>query len=190
MQENTQNAISFVYPLVNSHLAGSFGFNTNLLDNNLINLAVVVGILVYFGKGVLSTLLNNRKEVILNTIRDAEERYQEAIEKLNQARIRLQQAKTKADEIRVNGLFQIEKEKLELIKAAEEDSKRLEESRNATIRFEEQRVIEQVRQQVSRLALERSFQTLNNLLKSSEDVHGRLIKDYINMFEKLETPVL
>lgn len=26
--------------------------NTNLLDTNLINLAVVVGVLVYFGKGV------------------------------------------------------------------------------------------------------------------------------------------
>jgi F-type H+-transporting ATPase subunit b len=27
-------------------------FNTNLLDTNLINLAVVIGVLVYFGKGV------------------------------------------------------------------------------------------------------------------------------------------
>jgi F-type H+-transporting ATPase subunit b len=30
----------------------SLGFNTNLLDTNLINLAVVIGVLVYFGKGV------------------------------------------------------------------------------------------------------------------------------------------
>lgn len=187
MQENIDYAIHLLSPLVKYHLAGGFGLNTNLLDTNVINLAVVVGVLVYFGKGILITLLNNRKEAILNTIRDAEERYQEAIDKLNQARTRLQQAKTKADEIRVNGLVQMEKEKLELIKAAEEDSKRLEESKNATIRYEEQRVIEQVRQQVSRLALERAFETLKNLLKSSEDVHVRLIKDYINVFEKLET---
>ena len=33
-------------------LAGGFGFNTNLLETNLINLAVVIGVLVYFGKGV------------------------------------------------------------------------------------------------------------------------------------------
>jgi F-type H+-transporting ATPase subunit b len=32
--------------------AGGFGFNTNLLETNLINLAVVIGVLVYFGKGV------------------------------------------------------------------------------------------------------------------------------------------
>jgi hypothetical protein len=32
--------------------AGGFGFNTNLLETNLINLTVVIGVLVYFGKGV------------------------------------------------------------------------------------------------------------------------------------------
>jgi F-type H+-transporting ATPase subunit b len=30
----------------------SLSFNTNILDTNLINLAVVIGVLVYFGKGV------------------------------------------------------------------------------------------------------------------------------------------
>lgn len=33
-------------------LATSFGLNTNLLETNLINLGVVIGVLVYFGKGV------------------------------------------------------------------------------------------------------------------------------------------
>lgn len=33
-------------------IAGSFGLNTNLLETNLINLSVVIGLLVYFGKGV------------------------------------------------------------------------------------------------------------------------------------------
>ncbi len=40
----------------------------------------------------------------------------------------------------------MEKEKQELIHVADEDSKWLEDSKNATIRFEEQRAIEQVRQ--------------------------------------------
>jgi F-type H+-transporting ATPase subunit b len=182
--EKSKDTIDFLIPLMSSHLAGGFGLNTNLLDTNLINLAVVIGLLFYFGKGVLSTLLNNRKETILSTIRDAEERYQEATDKLNQARMRLQQAKTKADEIRVNGLSQMEREKQELIKAAEEDSKRLEDSKNATIRFEEQRAIEQVRQQVSRLALERAFETLNNRLNA--DLHARMIDYHISLFKTLD----
>jgi F-type H+-transporting ATPase subunit b len=32
--------------------AGGFGLNTNLLETNLINLTVVIGVLIYFGKGV------------------------------------------------------------------------------------------------------------------------------------------
>ncbi len=58
----------------------------------------------------------------------------------------MQRAKVKADEIRVNGLSQMEREKQELIHVADEDLKWLEDSKNATIHFEEQRAIEQVRQ--------------------------------------------
>jgi len=121
----------------------------------------------------------------LSTINDAEERYKEATDKLNQARTRLQRAKVKADEIRVNGLSQIKKEKQELIYAADEDSKRLEDSKNATIRFEEQRAIEQVRQQVSRLALERTLETLNNRLNN--ELHSRMIDYHIGLLRAMES---
>jgi F-type H+-transporting ATPase subunit b len=129
--------------------------------------------------------LSNRKQNILSTINDAEERYKEATDKLEQARTRLQRAKVKADEIRVNGLSQIEKEKQELIYAADEDSKRLEDSKNATIRFEEQRAIEQVRQQVSRLALERTLETLNNRLNN--ELHSRMIDYHIGLLRAMES---
>jgi vacuolar-type H+-ATPase subunit H len=112
----------------------------------------------------LSNLLNNRKQTILSTLCDAEERYKEAIEKLEQARIHLQQAKVKADEIQENGLSQMEREKQELIHVANEDSKRLEDFQNVTIRFEEQRTIEQVWQQVSCLPLEQLKVDVWNLL--------------------------
>jgi len=32
--------------------AGSFGFNTDILATNPINLSVVIGVLIFFGKGV------------------------------------------------------------------------------------------------------------------------------------------
>nr|YP_009559603.1 ATP synthase CF0 subunit I [Diphasiastrum digitatum]AZU95400.1 ATP synthase CF0 subunit I [Diphasiastrum digitatum] len=159
--------------------AGGFGLNTNLLETNLINSGVVLGILVYSGKGVLSNLLTNRKRTILSTIRDAEERYKEATDKLKQARTRLQQAKIKADEIRINGLSRMEREKRDLIDFADENSKRLEDSKNATIRFEEQRAIEQVRQQVSRLALERALEVLNIRLNS--ELQSRMIDYHIGL---------
>lgn len=133
----------------------------------------------------LNNLLGNRKQTILNTINDAEKRYNEATDKPNQARTRLERAKIKADEIRVNGLSQIEREKGELVNAADEDSKRLEDSKNATIRFEEQRAIEQVRQQVSRLALERALEASNKRLNN--ELHSRVIDYHIGLLRAMES---
>jgi F-type H+-transporting ATPase subunit b len=120
----------------------------------------------------------------LKTIQDAEERYKEASEKLQKARTRLQQAKVKADEIRINGLAQLDKEQRDLVDAADEDPKILEESKNSTIRFEKQRAIEQVRQQVSRLASERALESLNSRLDN--ELHLRLIDYKINMLKFME----
>jgi F-type H+-transporting ATPase subunit b len=97
----------------------------------------------------------------------------------------LEQAKTKAEEIRVNGILQIEREKQELIKAADEDSKRLEDSKNITIRLEEQKAIVQVRQQVSRLAVERALEIINSRLNM--DLHARMIDYHIGLFKAMET---
>lgn len=135
------------------------------------------------GSTSLTNILNNRKETILSTIRDAEERFQEATEKLNQARARLEQAKQKAEEIRTNSVLQIEREKEELIKAADEDSKRLEDSKNMTIRFEEQKAIVEVRQQVSRLAVERALEVINSRLNM--DLHARMIDYHIGLFKAI-----
>jgi F-type H+-transporting ATPase subunit b len=148
---------------------------------------------VRFGKRLiqrstsLNNLLKNRKLTILNTIQDAEERYKEATDKLKQAKTRLQQAKIKADNIRINGLSQMDREKKDLIEAADEDSKRLEDSKNATIRFEKQRAIEQVRQQVSRLALERALEKLKNSLNS--ELHLRMIDHNIGLLRAMESTV-
>jgi F-type H+-transporting ATPase subunit b len=47
---------SFVF-LAHWPSAGSFGLNTDILATNLINLTVVVGVLIFFGKGVCASCL-------------------------------------------------------------------------------------------------------------------------------------
>uniref|UniRef100_I1Q5N3 ATP synthase CF0 subunit I n=1 Tax=Oryza glaberrima TaxID=4538 RepID=I1Q5N3_ORYGL len=106
---------SFVF-LAHWPSAGSFGLNTDILATNLINLTVVVGVLIYFGKGVcnllsLKDLLDNRKQRILSTIRNSEELRRGTIEQLEKARIRLQKVELEADEYRMNGYSEIEREK-------------------------------------------------------------------------------
>lgn len=145
-------------------LGEGFGINTNLLETNILNLSVVIGVLVYFGGDVLSSLLTNRKELILKSLNDAEERFQEATAKLAAAKEQLESAKTKAEEIRAQGLVTAEQGSKNLLERAEEDIKRLEEAKQATIRFEEEKAVNQVCERVSRLALEQAIEKVKKRL--------------------------
>nr|WOK77914.1 ATP synthase CF0 subunit I [Hydrangea paniculata] len=160
--------------------AGSFGFNTDILATNPINLSVVIGVLIFFGKGVLSDLLDNRKQRILNTIRNSEELRGGAIEQLEKARARLQKVEMEADQFRVNGYSEIEREKLNLINSTYKTLEQLENYKNETIHFEQQRAINQVRQRVFQQALQGALGTLNSCLNN--ELHLRTISANISMF--------
>nr|YP_009523419.1 ATP synthase CF0 subunit I [Solanum violaceum]AXQ38326.1 ATP synthase CF0 subunit I [Solanum violaceum] len=159
--------------------AGSFGFNTDILATNPINLSVVLGVLIFFGKGVLSDLLDNRKQRILNTIRNSEELRGGAIEQLEKARSRLRKVETEAEQFRVNGYSEIEREKLNLINSTYKTLEQLENYKNETIRFEQQRAINQVRQRVFQQALRGALGTLNSCLNN--ELHLRTISANIGM---------
>nr|YP_009696400.1 AtpF [Hydrangea platyarguta]QEJ83248.1 AtpF [Hydrangea platyarguta] len=164
--------------------AGSFGFNTDILATNPINLSVVIGVLIFFGKGVcascLSDLLDNRKKRILNTIRNSEELRGGAIEQLEKARARLQKVEMEADQFRVNGYSEIEREKLNLINSTYKTLEQLENYKNETIHFEQQRAINQVRHRVFQQALQGALGTLNSCLNN--ELHLRTISANIGMF--------
>nr|YP_009569010.1 ATP synthase CF0 subunit I [Ancistrocladus tectorius]QBC66359.1 ATP synthase CF0 subunit I [Ancistrocladus tectorius] len=159
--------------------AGSFGFNTDILATNPINLSVVIGVLIFFGKGVLSDLLDNRKQRILNTIRNSEELRGRAIEQLEKARVRLRKVEMEADQFRVNGYSEIEQEKWNLINSTYKTLEQLENYKNETIRFEQQRVINQVRQRVFQQALQGALGTLTSCLNN--ELHLRTINANIGM---------
>nr|YP_010467431.1 CF0 subunit I [Chamaemelum fuscatum]UVF29350.1 CF0 subunit I [Chamaemelum fuscatum] len=159
--------------------AGSFGFNTDILATNLINLSVVLGVLIFFGKGVLSDLLDNRKQRILNTIKNSEELREGAIEQLEKARTRLRKVEIEADQFRVNGYSEIEREKLNLIDSTYKTLEQLENYKNETINLEQQKASNQVRQRVFQQALQGALGTLNSCLNS--ELHLRTISANIGI---------
>nr|YP_009863858.1 ATP synthase CF0 B chain subunit I [Androcymbium greuterocymbium]QKE31189.1 ATP synthase CF0 B chain subunit I [Androcymbium greuterocymbium] len=168
-----KNVINFFVSLGYWPSAGSFGFNTDILATNPINLSVVLGVLIFFGKGVLNDLLDNRKQRILSTIRNSEELRKVAIEQLEKARARLQKVEIEADEYRMNGYSEIEREKENLINATFDSLERLKNYKNETLHFEQQRAINQVRQRVFQQALQGALVTLNGCLNS--ELHFRTI---------------
>lgn len=128
----------------------------------------------------LNDLLDNRKQRILNTIRNSEELREGAIQQLENARARLGKVETEADQFRVNGYSEIEREKLNLIDSTYKTLKQLENYKNETILFEQQRTINQVRERVFQQALQGAIGTLNSCL--SNELHLRTINANIGMF--------
>nr|YP_009436130.1 ATP synthase CF0 subunit I [Cyphia angustiloba]YP_009436329.1 ATP synthase CF0 subunit I [Cyphia belfastica]YP_009436928.1 ATP synthase CF0 subunit I [Cyphia tortilis]ATG26307.1 ATP synthase CF0 subunit I [Cyphia angustiloba]ATG26506.1 ATP synthase CF0 subunit I [Cyphia belfastica]ATG27303.1 ATP synthase CF0 subunit I [Cyphia tortilis] len=153
--------------------AGSFGFNTDILATNPINLSVVIGVLIFFGKGVLSDLLDNRKQRILNTIRNSEELSRGAVEQLEKARARLRKVEIEAAQYRVNQYSAIERDKLNLLNSIYTTLEQQENNNNETLRFEQQRAINQVQQWVLQQALQGALGTLNSCLNN--ELHLRTI---------------
>uniref|UniRef100_UPI0030FE8C60 CF0 subunit I n=1 Tax=Hyparrhenia bracteata TaxID=2057673 RepID=UPI0030FE8C60 len=174
---------SFVF-VAHWPFAGSFGLNTDILATNLINLTVVVGVLIFFGKGVLKDLLDNRKQRILSTIRNSEELRRGTLEQLEKARIRLQKVELEADEYRMNGYSEIEREKANLINATSISLEQLEKSKNETLFYEKQRAMNQVRQRVFQQAVQGALGTLNSCLNT--ELHFRTIRANIGILGAIE----
>lgn len=143
-------------------LGNGFGFNTNILDTNIINLSVVIFIVVSFVGDALKALLENRKNAILNNLREADQRALEAEQKLNQAKKQLEGAKNKAIEIRAQSLQTAEQEKIQLFQQTEKEISRFEELKTETITLQQQKIISNLSQQVLFLALSKVRKKLKN----------------------------
>ena len=77
--------------------------NFNPLETNLVNLAIVIGVLVWFLRGFLGGILERRRQAILQELQEAESRLAKAAEQLSKAQSDLAAAQQKADQIRTDG---------------------------------------------------------------------------------------
>jgi F-type H+-transporting ATPase subunit b len=143
-----------------------FGINTNILETNVINLAVVITVVVTFVGDALRELLDNRKKTILQNICAADARAQEIQEKMNQAMVQLENAEKKAIEICEQGLIAAEREKKLCIEQAEEETERLKQLQKSTIRLQQQKAIQQISQQIVLLSLQQVREQLQLKMKS------------------------
>nr|YP_010987556.1 ATP synthase CF0 subunit I [Hydrocytium acuminatum]WOR09601.1 ATP synthase CF0 subunit I [Hydrocytium acuminatum] len=121
-----------------------FGFNDNILETNIINLSAVLGIVVFFVGQNLTAALQNRRETILNNLREADLRATEAQEKLLNARNQFEFAQKKAKEIREEGVLKATLEKTNCLKQYEFDLARLEEYKQENLNFYQQKIFQQV----------------------------------------------
>ncbi|NJN59133.1 MAG: F0F1 ATP synthase subunit B [Leptolyngbyaceae cyanobacterium SL_5_9] len=158
---------------------GGFGLNFNILDTNLINLAIILGVLFYFGRGFLGKILSERREKIETAIQDAEKRKKEAASSLADQQQKLAQAQTEATRIRAAAEESAKKAKETILVQTEQDIQRIKAAAAQDLNSQQERIIAELRQRVVALALEQAESRLKSDL--NENTQQQLIDRSIAM---------
>ena len=157
---------------------GGFGINLNLLETNLINLVIVIGVLYWFLKGFLGGMLQRRRESILRDLEDAEKRLKTATNDLAKAQQELSAAQQKADQIRVDGTARAKAIRLDGEKRTIQAMAALKQDALADLNAEGARLTEQLRRQAALAAIDQAMTELPNRLDSK--AQAQLIDSSIN----------
>jgi len=156
-----------------------FGLNLNILDTNLINLAIVVGVVVYLARNFLSKTLLERRSQIEIAITDAEKRKKEASSALAAQQQKLAQAKTEATRIKADAEASAQAARAEIMAQSVQDIERLKASAAQDLNSQQERVMTELRQRVAALAMEKVEAQLNSGL--SADTQKQLVDRSIAM---------
>jgi F-type H+-transporting ATPase subunit b len=148
-------AIAVQSELAEGAAEGGFGLNIDIFETNLINLAILVGILFYFGRKVLSNILNERQSNIATAVQEAEGRLKAAQIALSQAQQQLTQSQAEAERIRITAAENAQKAKEALLAKASQDVERLKQNAVADLNTETERAIALLRQRVVAQALQK-----------------------------------
>ncbi|NJO39587.1 MAG: F0F1 ATP synthase subunit B [Cyanobacteria bacterium CRU_2_1] len=159
--------------------SGGFGLNLDILETNLINLLIIYGVLFYFGRGFLGKILSERKARIEEAIKDAEQRKQEAAAALADEQQRLAQAQTEAARIRAEAEERAKATRDAVLVQAQEDMARMRTAAAQDLSSQQERITNELRQQIAALALQQVESHLRSNL--SEEAQYQLLDRSIAM---------
>lgn len=155
--------------------AHGLGFNTDILEANLINLAIAIAIVVYFGKGLLTNLLSQRRTAIETEINESETRKQTALKSEKEQQGKVAQAEAEAQRILAEAQVSAKASQEEILAQAILEMQRLEESATQDQSSSQAKAIAELRQRTVELALKKAEQDLQAQLASNEDAQRQLI---------------
>lgn len=134
---------------------GGFGLNLDILETNIINLTILVGILVVFGRKFLTDTLDARRSAIEIEIQEAEKSAKQAASALSEAQEKLTQAQAEAERIRKAAQESAQSAKEAILAKAAVDVQRLKEVAAADLNSERDKAIAQLRSRVVAMALQK-----------------------------------
>ncbi len=148
--------------------SGGFGLNFNVFEANLINLTLLVGVLVYFGRGFLGNVLQSRRSRIEEAIAEVEEKQKKAAEALADQQQKLAQAQAEAERIRKAAQENAKAVKEAIAAQSAQDIQRLKETAAQDLNSEQERAIAELKQRIAALALQKVEAQLKECLNESD----------------------
>lgn len=168
------NTLLILATEAHSAAEGGFGLNLDFFETNLFNLAILLGIVVYYAPKTLGKILSERRTKIAEVIQEAEERQRKAAALLAEEQQKLAQAQAEATRIRQAADQRAEATKVEIAAQAEQDVQRLRETAAKDLGTEQDRVMAELKRRIAVLAVERAESNLRGRLSNNEQ--DRLIE--------------
>jgi F-type H+-transporting ATPase subunit b len=125
-------------------IRASFGLNTNLFETNVFNLAVVLGIVVTVVGDAFSNLLDQRRRIILRTLKETDEKVIDAQKRLEKSRKAVEVSRLRARSIRAQANRMADLENSIVRQQLKDDLARLQEKSRQTLQYERQRKIQSI----------------------------------------------
>lgn len=147
--------------------SGGFGLNFNLFETNLINLAILIGVLFYLGRNIVTNILTERKKGILEAIAEAETRQRQAAESLADQQQKLAQAQAEAERIRKEAQTTAQAAKESILAQGAKEVENLRKKASEDLNTETERVLAELRRIVTELAIQRVESQLTSILDES-----------------------
>jgi F-type H+-transporting ATPase subunit b len=153
---------------------GGIGLNFDILETNLLNLIIIIGVLIYFGRSFLGSKLGERRAGIETTITEAEQRAAKASATLAEAQQKLAQAQAEAERIRTEAQTTAQRAKEEVLTKGTADVEKIKAAAAADLSSEQDRAIAELRQRISAIALQKAEAQLQDRLQD-QSVQTRLV---------------
>ncbi|MGB3202583.1 MAG: F0F1 ATP synthase subunit B [Nodosilinea sp.] len=160
---------------------GGLGVDFNILETNLINLVIIIGVLYYFGGKFLGKTLSTRQSAIKTAIVEAEQRKREAAAALAEQQQKLAQAQAEAKKILAEAQTTAERTRDEILKQSQADVERMRANAAQDLNSQEARVMRELQQRIAALAIERSEAALPGRL--DDDLQRRLVDASIALLQ-------
>lgn len=143
---------------------GGFGINLDFLEANLLNLAILLGIIIYYAPKTLGKILGDRRTKIAEAIQEAETQQRQAAQTLATEQDKLAKAKAEATRIVEAAAQKAEAARQEIADQANLDVQRLQETAAKDLGAERERVISQLKRVIAEQALARAEAELRSRL--------------------------